>query len=413
MVRSRLLHAVTIGFFVLAVAPAAAQWVNGQQADLVLGQSTFTTNVSGLAADSLNFPTGLAIDPTTGKLFVADIANHRVLRWPSVAALVSGSPAEAVFGQPDLESSVRQTTRDGMSFPTDVTVDAEGRLYVADAINNRVLRFDSASYKPTGANADGVLGQPDFTSALDTVTRNGMDYARGVTVDGAGTVWVSDQINDRVLRFDNAASKPNGADADGVLGQKDFTSKVQDTSRSGMNVPRGLAVDAEGRLWVATSFNHRVMRFDNAAAKPNGADADGVLGQQDFTSAVQATTPDGMREPIGVALDQTGRLYVTDNRNNRVLWFDSAASKPNGASADGVFGQPDFTSNEDTITDRGMWGPWGVTVEKVNGRIWVADSENQRVLRFSPTAPVSVDPGDVSAPGRFALHQNYPNPFNP
>ncbi|MGB6034137.1 MAG: T9SS type A sorting domain-containing protein, partial [Bacteroidota bacterium] len=120
-----------------------------------------------------------------------------------------------------------------------------------------------------------------------------------------------------------------------------------------------------------------------------------------------------MREPIGVALDQTGRLYVTDNRNNRVLWFDSAASKPNGASADGVFGQPDFTSNEDTITDRGMWGPWGVTVEKVNGRIWVADSENQRVLRFSPTAPVSVDPGDVSAPGRFALHQNYPNPFNP
>ncbi|MGB5873871.1 MAG: hypothetical protein WBH56_09100, partial [Bacteroidota bacterium] len=165
MVRSRLLHAVTIGFFVLAVAPAAAQWVNGQQADLVLGQSTFTTNVSGLAADSLNFPTGLAIDPTTGKLFVADIANHRVLRWPSVAALVSGSPAEAVFGQPDLESSVRQTTRDGMSFPTDVTVDAEGRLYVADAINNRVLRFDSASYKPTGANADGVLGQPDFTSA--------------------------------------------------------------------------------------------------------------------------------------------------------------------------------------------------------------------------------------------------------
>ncbi|MGB5873209.1 MAG: T9SS type A sorting domain-containing protein, partial [Bacteroidota bacterium] len=247
----------------------------------------------------------------------------------------------------------------------------------------------------------------------DTVTRNGMDYARGVTVDGAGTVWVSDQINDRVLRFDNAASKPNGADADGVLGQKDFTSKVQDTSRSGMNVPRGLAVDAEGRLWVATSFNHRVMRFDNAAAKPNGADADGVLGQQDFTSAVQATTPDGMREPIGVALDQTGRLYVTDNRNNRVLWFDSAASKPNGASADGVFGQPDFTSNEDTITDRGMWGPWGVTVEKVNGRIWVADSENQRVLRFSPTAPVSVDPGDVSAPGRFALHQNYPNPFNP
>ena len=319
----------------------------------------------------------MAIDPTTGKLFLADIGNDRVLRWGSVTSLVSGEPAEAVFGQPDFTTNGERVTRDGMDFPTDIVVDTDGRLYVADALNSRVLRFDSASWKPNGANADGVLGQPDFTSKTKAVTRSGMDYVRGLAVDDAGRLWVSDQNNNRVLRFDNAAGKPNGADADGVLGQADYTSKVADTSQSGIAVPRGLWEDEAGRLWVASTFNNRVLRFDDAAGRPNGAAADGVLGQPDFTSSTAETTATGMHRPSGIAMDQSGRLYVGDFYNNRVTWFNNAASRPNGAPADGVLGQQDFTSATAVTTQSGMNHPWGVIVDRVNNTLWVCDVSEQ------------------------------------
>jgi sugar lactone lactonase YvrE len=186
-----------------------------------------------------------------------------------------------------------------------------------------VLRFDDAASKPNGAPADGVLGQIDFTSSVFATTASATRGPFDVAVDSAGRLWVADQGNRRVLRFDGAADKPNGAPADGVLGQPDFTSYAQTTTASTMDYPTGVAVDNDGRLWVADYYNSRVLRFDGAADKPNGAPADGVLGQPDFTSRTQATTASGMNLPTGVAVDSAGYLWVVDYFNNRVLRFDS------------------------------------------------------------------------------------------
>jgi hypothetical protein len=134
-------------------------------------------------------------------------------------------------------------------------VDAAGRLWVADTLNNRVLRFDDAAAKPNGAPADGVLGQPDFVSR-DAATGSGLNAPFGVEADSAGRVWVADHSNNRVLRFD-------GAVADIVLGQPDFSSGNATTSATGMLFPRATAVDSAG-LWVADG--PRVLRFERAAA---------------------------------------------------------------------------------------------------------------------------------------------------
>jgi DNA-binding beta-propeller fold protein YncE len=141
-------------------------------------------------------------------------------------------------------------------------------------------------------------------------------------VDVAGRLWVGEYGNHRLLRFDDAAAKPNGAPADGVLGQPDFTSSVATTTRHGMNKPAGIAVDSAGTLWVADAYNHRVLRFDDAAAKPNGAPADGVLGQPDFVSRVTTKTRRGMNYPQDVAMDSTRHLWVADSAWDRVLMFD-------------------------------------------------------------------------------------------
>ncbi|MFN7928679.1 MAG: hypothetical protein U0Y68_12150 [Blastocatellia bacterium] len=75
-----------------------------------------------------------------------------------------------------------------------------------------------------------------------------------VVADAAGRLWVSDQDDNRVLRFDNAAAKANGAPADGVLGQPNFTSNtLNPPSAVSLNLPQGIFVDSSGRLWVLNS----------------------------------------------------------------------------------------------------------------------------------------------------------------
>jgi len=95
---------------------------------------------------------------------------------------------------------------------------------------------------------------------------------------------------------------------------------------------------------VADFDNSRVLRFDNAASKANGAAADGVLGQTNFTTVMP--TPlrrDG--SALDVAVDNTtGRLYISELGNNRVLVFNAAAGLANGANASFVLGQTNFTT---------------------------------------------------------------------
>jgi sugar lactone lactonase YvrE len=236
-----------------------------------------------------------------------------------------------------------------------------------------VLRFDDAASKANGASANGVLGQPSFASNDFATTASGMNAPGGVAVDSAGQLWVADTGNSRVLRFDDAASKANGASANGVLGQPSFASNDFATTASGMWTPKGVTVGSAGRVWVADTGNNRVLRFDDAASKADGASADGVLGQIDFTSRATATTASGMNGPYGVAVDSTDRLWIVDHLNNRVLRF-------NGTSADVVLGQSDFTSSVAATSATGMLFPRGVAVDNV-GSIWVADGS--RVLRFA------------------------------
>jgi sugar lactone lactonase YvrE len=199
---------------------------------------------------------------------------------------------------------------------------------------------------------------------------------------------VADTNNHRVLRFDSGSGN-----ASGVLGQGNFTDNASATTQNGMFNPQSVFVDAAGRLWVADTANHRVLRFDGAAAKANGANADGVLGQPNLTSGGAGMDQKGMVQPRGVAGDAAGRLYVADTNNNRVLWFDNAGVKADadGAYADGVLGQPGFNSIDPNnpsiggLSERSLAGPMGLFWmgdPASGGVLWVTDSGNHRVLRY-------------------------------
>jgi DNA-binding beta-propeller fold protein YncE len=318
---------------------------NNMPASGVLGHSDFTTSSFGTTASTLQAPAGVAVDPVTGKLFVVDRYNNRVMRWDSAAKRANGSAAEAVLGQPDFVTGSSGVSSTKMNDPLRAAVDDSGRLWVSDYANNRVLRFDNASSKPSGSAADGVLGQPDFDTKTSGTTAGRMNGPVGVFADGDGRLWVTDRLNHRVLRFESAAAKANGAIADGVLGQADFTTGTSGLSSTKMNRPMGVYADVPGRLWVCEDDNNRALRFDGAAHKANGSAADGVLGQPDFTTNVKRYSRNGVSNLRGVFGDEAGRVYLVDESNNRILVFNHAAAQPNGAFADGVLGQSDFGDN--------------------------------------------------------------------
>lgn len=386
----------------------------------VLGHTNFTTapKVVDTTASRLDMPKGIAVDPTTGKLFVADYNNRRVLRWSSVNKMINGAAAEAVLGQPDFATATSGTSSTKMARPYGICVDGSGRLWVADLSNNRVLRFDNASTIASGSAATRVLGQADFATGSGNtggISASTMLAPIGVFVDGGGRLWVAERDNKRVLRFDNAASKSNGDPADGVLGEPNFTTNTGGLSASLMTRAYGVYVDGSGRLWVGDRDNNRVLRFDNAATKANGAAADGVLGQSDFVKAVAARTQDGMEGPRGVFGDASGKLYVSDEANNRILVFNNAATKANGSKADNVLGQVDFTSYAvpNPPTAGSLNYPEFVWVDNANRHLWIADEYNFRILRFDLPAATAIEERGSQIVSDFRLEQNYPNPFNP
>ncbi len=107
----------------------------------------------------------------------------------------------------------------------------------------------------------------------------------------------------------NKIPTTNGANADVVVGQPDFTSNSAATTQTGMGEPEGLWSDGT-KLVVADFDNNRVLIW-NSFPTSNGAPADVVVGQPDFTSADTPDTPDAqsLRQPGGVASDGT-RLFV-------------------------------------------------------------------------------------------------------
>jgi sugar lactone lactonase YvrE len=198
-------------------------------------------------------------------------------------------------------------------------------------------------------------------------------------------LWVSGGV--RVLRFDNARTKGNGAAADGVLGQADFTSDVGQINPDAHHFnSRGIHADATGRLWVNDYQHYRLLRFDNAAAKINGAPADGVLGQDNFTTANNGGLgPDGL-QLSHMCVEPGGRLWAADVNRHRVLRWEHAALRPNGADADGLLGQPDFGFDDSSISPQRFYSAGQVARDSA-GHLWIADVNNERILRFSPVVP--------------------------
>ncbi len=356
-------------------------WTDGQDASLVLGTATFTSSTIGTGPEDLNHCSGIATDPATGKVFVTDTANHRVLRYDSFENLSNGGDAEAVFGQADFGTGASGLSVSAMNIPFGLTVGPDGELWVVDQTNNRVLRFDNAATASSGADADGVLGQSDFSTSTVGAGTTGLNEPHDVAVNSDGVLFILDTDNNRVLVFTDAVNKSDGAAADAVLGQPDFATTDPDTSQSTLRYARGIAVDSNGTLFVSDQSNKRIMIFDDAGNLSSGSNADRQIGQPDFDTSTAGTDDWSFDSIDGIDIGTDGSLYVCDNSNARILIFENAASLSGVSTPDNVLGQPDFAGTSSNRTAAGFIGPNDVAIDNA-GNLWMADVTGRRVLAF-------------------------------
>jgi uncharacterized protein (TIGR03437 family) len=378
----------------------------GDPPALVLGQpGPAYSNAQGIGAQGLNSPVGLAVDPTTGDLYVADSGNSRVLRFRNPFANSKVQP-DAVYGQPDFNTLAANSTgvsASSMSKPRAVACDAAGNLWVADTGNNRVLRFGANSLNSTPPPpADTVIGQKDFLSlapnAGGPLSASGLDTPSGVALDAQGNLYISDSNNQRVLEFPGPVSPSNqNPAATTVFGAANFTTRgvSSPVSNSTIAFPAGLDVDSSGKVYVASPTYNRVLVFP-----AGGGGATAVLGQADFgttkpdAGVYPQASPSTLSFPFGVRVDSDGTVYVADVNNNRVLSFP-AASK----SAVLVWGQTDFASNGvDQVKPAGMNSPAKVAIDYTHTpfALYVADTANNRVLVWKDSVNFhNGDPADM------------------
>ena len=330
--------------------------------------------------------------------------------------------ASAAIGQPNLESGEpnqgAQTSGRGLDFPQGMTLGPNGELLVADSDNKRVLVFQSVPVA-SGAMANAVFGQPDLDTSLIEISAQGLGGATGVAV-GNGKIVIADKFANRVLVYDQMATPTFRPSAAVVIGQPDADSSAPGCAADGLNLPTSVAITPSGRLIVADSGNNRVLVWDAIPSDPDNVPPPTlVLGQGDFDHCVsnddepqdrvEDIGPDGqplasartLSSPKDIWSDDT-RLVVVDSFNDRVLiWssFPEASFQP----ANLVLGHSTFTDSmpnseadgpgSDEPTARTLNIPGGVHSDGTS--LVVADTNNNRVLIWNAFPSQSFQPADV------------------
>lgn len=383
-----------------------------------------------------NAPQALALDTsvTAPILYVADTGNNRVLAWKNASSFTKGNLADKVIGQRDFLSTAPKgpgsDLSTGLAAPAALAVDKSGNLYVADAGNNRILRYP-APFSQTGAllTVDLIIGQKDLNGASANqgqtppsaktiaLSNGGSIFRTGLVFDALGNLWLSDAGNNRILRFPAGAlgsRATNGPSADLVLGQSDFVSNQIPPSasqspcgtaaitsqRCGTNSliqPSGLAFDSKGRLFAADNANRVVVFAPPFSLGQPAARIMGVVlptAQPPVPAAVSESTlgasiNGGLVPPAGVFF-VGNNPYVVDTGNSRILGYDPFDAWPGQATsfspaAKVVIAQSDFRASQ---SNRGLPQSSASTLSTpaaaafAGGDLFVVDSGNHRVLAF-------------------------------
>jgi hypothetical protein len=304
------------------------------------------------SAAQFNYPSGVAVD-STGNVYVADSSNNRIRKITSggVVTTLAGSGG---YGFADGTGIAAEFLG-----PTAVAVDSSGNVYVADTNNNKIRKITSGGVVTTLAGSGG-------SSAIDgTGSTATFHHPRGVAVDSANNIYVADTNNHTVRMVTNGGVVTTVAGLALIFGSDDGTG-----SAARFDDLRGVAVDSTGKVYVADSDNHTIRQITSGGVVTTLAGGVGYGGVDGTGLAARFTHPES------VAVDSAGTVYVADFYNHTIRMITGGGVVTTLAGTKGLAGSTDDTGSAARFSN-----PAGVAVDN-SGNLYVSDRENHRIRKI-------------------------------
>jgi streptogramin lyase len=309
---------------------------------------------TGTAA-SFNSPIGITVD-ANGTLYVADVRNNRIRKITSSGVVIT--LAGGYSGNFDGTGTAAK-----FAYPTGITVDANGNLYVTDRYNFSIRKITSSGVVTTlaGGGYSGNLNGTGTAASFKNPT--------GITVDANGNLYVADQYDYSIRKITSSGVVTTLAG--GRNGNLDGTGTA-----ASFNEPTGITIDANGNLYVTDSSNYSIRKITSSGVVTTLAG--GSYGNLDGTG-----TTAKFAYPKGITVDANGNLYVVDqyNSNIRKITSDGAVTTIAGGtrgSSNGIGTAAKFNN------------PAEITVD-ATGNLYVTDKDNNRIRKITQN-PYQISP---------------------
>jgi len=338
----------------------------------------------GTELNQLNDPEGICVGPDDN-LYIADTLNNRILKWTD-----DGKPVTS-FGSFGTVALWRNPPQ--FDHPLGVLVVPDGMIYVADGYNNRIVVLDHDGLVSTAWGKEGVK-------------RRQFSQPRALARDHFGNIWVLDSLNSRVQNFSNA-------------GKFNFVWGAFGTSDGALNLPLGMALNSIDQAIIADTGNFRIQVFNdrepvsNYAQMPVTSDSGSVSMEPtpDPTLTAAPVTMEGwfgegpcqFKEPAGVVINQGGVIAVVDGVSARVEFFNHRFE---------FIGQ--WQDDEPDMNPASHPHFRGIACDSKN-RLYLTDIQNDRIVRLKVIKDeVQVTPGaPTSTPTNTPIPTPTPEDTNP